>query len=103
MSLSLILLVLIGLFALVDFLVVHYVPATATGIELTILGFFKDVNAKVLALLNSIWAEVVKNWHEYAILGVIYLILFGLSLPLVFVYALIGYLLLRLIQDIFKV
>ena len=92
--------VVLALFAVVDFMVVHTAPATpVTGVYATVIGFFKDVNAKLLSLINSIWGDVVKNWVEYVLLGIIYLLLFGLNLPIYLIYVLIGYLLVRLIQD----
>lgn len=88
-------------FALVDFLVVHFVKAGTVGVLGSILAFFVDVNNKLKALINSLWGEVVDNWHEYAILAGIYFLLFGLGTVALLSYFLAGYLALRLIEDAF--
>jgi hypothetical protein len=102
MSLNLLLWILVALFVVADILVVHSVTPTTptTNFWWTVILFFRDVNAKALALVNSIWGDMVKNWHEYAILALIYVLMFGISAPLYFVYVLAGYLIFRLVQDI---
>ena len=111
------LLLLVVLFALADFLMVHfvaYVPVVPggpsvtgfKGVIQTILKFFMDVNAKLSALINSIWLEIVTNWHELAIVAaiwlVLYLYIFGVD-PVLFAKILVGallfYLSFRLVTD----
>jgi len=97
--------VLLALFILADLLVVQLVkPGGPSKLTNDILGFFVYVNASVFQAIDAVKVEVVKNWHEYAILGAIYLLMLGVGgVASLFVYVLIGYLLMRLIQDIFHI
>lgn len=104
MKFNFLMMLLVGLFAAVDFLVVHFTaPLKApTSMMASVYLFFVNVNVMLKGLIDSIFDEVESNWHEFALLGLIYFLLFGLDLPIVFVYVLVGYLATRLIADIFK-
>lgn len=95
------LLIVLAVFAIADFLVVHFVANPVPGTVLaTVLHFFVDVNAKLKAVVDSIFVELTKNWLEGVILFIVYLLVFGLN-PVLFVEILVGYLLARLIVDAF--
>ena len=90
--------ILILVFSVLDFAVVHFVPATSTGVALTLLNFFLDVNKKAKAFIDTAVSEVTKNWHEFVLLWVIFLVLYSIS-PLFFAFVLTGYLSFRLVFD----
>jgi len=96
------LLIVLVVFAVVDFLYVHFAQRVGSPDSIfgAIMRFFVDVNNKAKAFINSIFGEIEKNWLEAVILVVLYFLVFGTD-PVLFVRVLIGYLVLRLILDAF--
>lgn len=91
-------LVILG-FALVDFLYVHFVKAAPGSLWDSIMKFFVDVNAKALTAVNTVFNEIISNFHEYGML----IVVFFVGGPQLFVQVLAGYLGLRITPDILSV
>lgn len=90
-------LLIVGGFVLTDFAFVHVVKSPAPGsILATILAFFNDVNTKALTTVNTVFNELISNFHEYGILAVVFMV----GGPVIFVQAIIGYLGVRLAPDV---
>lgn len=65
--------------------------------------FFKDFNAKFVALIDTLFNEIKANWHEWAIIAALYFLFLGLNALLFFALVLVGYLAFRMMQDFLKI